>query len=229
MTSLPIPDEPRYVEAHGLAADPASWQRTLGAGGCVGSDDGIEPLICVWGDAPVADVVALANEHPAHALLVPRERTDLVEALRGAGRAVTRAVLHTHPDPDAMPDYEGAAPLPADADLSNLPAELREELDEVRSQRTIWAAWVDGEPVSFAYAPTFSARWFDVSVDTVPGARQLGLATIVSAAMIRAERAQGREPVWGALEDNVASLRLARRLGFEPVDELWVAAPRESE
>lgn len=228
MTALPLPDEPRYVEAHGLAAEPTSWQRALGAGGCVGSDDGSEPLICVWGDAPVDEVVALANEHPEHALLLPRERTDLVDALRSAGREVTRAILHTHPDPDALPDYEGAAPLPIDVDLSGLPAELRHELDAVRAHRTIWATWVDGEPVSFAYAPTHSAKWFDVSVDTVPGARQLGLATIVASTMIRAERAQGREPVWGALEDNVASLRLASRLGFEPVDELWVAEPRES-
>jgi len=65
-----------------------------------------------------------------------------------------------------------------------------------------------------------------VSVDTLASARQLGLATIVAAAMIDAERAAGREPVWGADEHNLASLALAKRLGFEPVDELWVAAAR---
>jgi hypothetical protein len=31
--------------------------------------------------------------------------------------------------------------------------------------------------------------------------------------------------VWGADEENLASLRLARRLGFTAVDELWVAPP----
>ena len=71
-----------------------------------------------------------------------------------------------------------------------------------------------------------STRWFDVSVDTLPGARQLGLATIVAAALIRDERAHGREPVWGADEANHASLRLANRLGFVAVDELWVSPPR---
>jgi L-amino acid N-acyltransferase YncA len=76
---------------------------------------------------------------------------------------------------------------------------------------------------AFAYAPWRSATYFDVSVDVIPGARQLGLATIVAAAMIHAERAAGRQPVWGADEGNAASLRLARRLGFEPVDELWVS------
>jgi L-amino acid N-acyltransferase YncA len=59
----------------------------------------------------------------------------------------------------------------------------------------------------------------------IPAARQLGLGTLVAAAMIRDERARGREPVWGADEANIASLRLAKRLGFAPVDEIWVAPP----
>jgi hypothetical protein len=57
----------------------------------------------------------------------------------------------------------------------------------------------------------------------VIGARQIGLATIVAAAMIRHERAAGREAVWGADEGNTASLGLAKRLGFVAVDEIWVA------
>ena len=82
---------------------------------------------------------------------------------------------------------------------------------------------LDGLPVSFAYAPWRSARWFDISVETLAGARQLGLTRIVAAAMIQDERAQGREPVWSAGEGNHASLRLAHGLGFVQVDELWVA------
>lgn len=96
---------------------------------------------------------------------------------------------------------------------------------ELRGQR-VWTAYVDGAPMSFAHASWRSPRLFDVSVDTLPGARQLGLATIVAAAMIRDERAQGREPVWGADEGNHASLRLAKRLGFVPVDEIWVVSPQ---
>jgi hypothetical protein len=42
--------------------------------------------------------------------------------------------------------------------------------------------------------------------------------------MIRAERALGREPVWGAADGNHASLRLAARLGFVAVDALWVCS-----
>ena len=89
----------------------------------------------------------------------------------------------------------------------------------------IWSVYVDGEAAAFAYAPWRSATLFDVSVDVVPGARQLGLGTIVAAAMIRDEQSRGRAPVWGADEGNLASLRLAHRLGFTAVDEIWVAPP----
>lgn len=211
---LPVPDEPRWVEAHGIAADPASWQRALGAGAIVGND--AAALAVVYGDADVDALRALALPH---VLLVDARVAD---ALR-PHRVVGRAILHTLPDVDALPDYEGALLLPADAPLDHLPAPLARELRAAHAP--IWCAYVDGLPVAFAYAPWRSARWFDVSVDTLPGARQLGLGTIVATAMIRDERARGREPVWGADEDNAASLRLAARLGFVATDELWVAAP----
>lgn len=208
---LDLPDEPRWVEAHGIAADPASWQRALGTGGAVGSDRA--RLVVAYGEVDPALLHALAAEFASHTFLVVTE--ELAATL---GRRACRAILHTLPEPDALPDLEGAVLLP---DVSQVPSPLADELRDAR----VWAAYVDGTPVSFAYAPWRSARWFDVSVDTLSGSRQLGLATIVASAMIRDERAQGREPVWGADENNAASLRLARRLGFVAADELWVAAP----
>ena len=214
---LELPDVPRWVEAHGIAADPASWRRELDGGFAVGSASA--RLIVAAGDVDADDVVALARELADHTLLFAIERADVHAALR-ATRRVARAILHTLDEP--LLDLEGAEPLPPEASLAHLPAPLAAELAAAR--HPIWSAWVAGEPVSFAYAPWRSAKWFDVSVDTLPGARQLGLATLVATAMIRDERAAGREPVWGADEDNTASLRLARKLCFSPVDEIWVAA-----
>jgi len=223
---LALPDVPRWIEAHGLAADPASWRRELGAGFAVGNDRA--RLIVVAGDADAAALAALAREQLHHTLLVAIERADLAAA---TGRRVERALLHTLPDaggppqPTDRPDADaGAVALPADASLAHLPPALADELDAARPHRTIWTVFLDGLPVSFAYAPWRSARWFDVSVDTLPEARQLGLGRIVAAAMIRDERALGRAPVWGADEGNAASLRLAHALGFVEVDQLWVAA-----
>jgi hypothetical protein len=220
VTPLQLPDEPRWVEAHGIAGDPTSWRRELGDGFAVGNDTA---KLVVISETTSSGVVELAREYPKHTLLVVTE--ELAAGLRTAGRDVDRAILHTLPDPDGLPDLEGAVPLPDDASLAHLPAALAEELGAARGKHAIWTAYVDGQPVAFAYAPWRSARWFDVSVDTLASARQLGLATIVASAMIRQERAAGREPVWGADEGNTASLRLAKRLGFMAVDELWVAAP----
>jgi GNAT acetyltransferase-like protein len=217
---LALPDLPRWIEAHGIAADPASWRRALGDGFAVGSD--AARLVVVAGEADAAAVAALAREVPRHTMLFAIERADLAQA---SGRGVVRARLHTLPDDaDDLAGLDGAAVLPPDVSLAHVPAPLADELAMVRAHHTIWTAFLDGVPVSFAYAPWRSPQWFDVSVDTLAGSRQLGLGRIVAAAMIRDERARGRAPVWGADEDNAASLRLARSLGFVAVDALWVAA-----
>jgi len=206
--AIAVPDDPRWIEAHGIAADPTSWSRGYAVG-----NPRAKLIVIV---APGGDLAALAREFPDHAILSPDEATA-----RATGRPSGKAILHTLPDPDGLPDLEGAALL-GDAPLDGVPPALAAELSVADR---VWAAWVDGVPVAFAYAPWRSARWFEVSVDVLPGARQLGLGTLVAAAMIRDERAAGREPVWGADEDNAASLRLAKRLGFAPVDELWVSPP----
>ena len=184
----------------------------------VGSD--AAQLVVVIGDADPAGIAALAREVPRYTMLCAIERADLAAA---TGRDVVRALLHTLPDPDGLPMLEGAVPLPDGVSLAHLPEPLAEELGAVRGRRTIWSAVLDGVPVAFAYAPWRSAAWFDVSIDTLASARQLGLGRLVAAAMIRDERALGREPVWGADEGNLASQRLAHSLGFVKVDELWVA------
>jgi len=219
--ALALPDVPRWIEAHGIARDPEGWRHELRGGFAIGHD-GVK-LVVVAGEADANAVAALARERIGYTILFAIEREDVVAALAAIGRTSERAILHTLPDPDRLPDYEGAAPL-GDGGLDGVSPALAAELAWARSRGPVWAAWLDGEAASFAYAPWRSEKWFDVSVDTVPGARQLGLATIVAAAMIRGERALGREPVWGADEGNAPSLRLARRLGFEPVDELWVCA-----
>ena len=201
--TLALPDLPRWIEAHGIASDPESWSRD----GAVGS---VRAKLCViTGDADLAE---LRRAFPDYTILT----TEPPALVHG------RALLHTLPDPHSLPELEGAVPL-GDAPLDHVPAALAAELRAATT--TVWTVLVDGLPMCFAYAPWRSTTYFDVSVDTLPGARQLGLGTLVAAQMIRDERAQGREPVWGADEANVASLRLAHRLGFIEVDALYVIPP----
>lgn len=204
--SLALPDVPRWVEAHGIAADPQSWR----AGGAIGSERA--KLGVIIGDADLAE---LRRGHPDYTFLAMEPPTV----------AHGRALLHTLPDPTTLPEFEGAVPL-GDVTLDHLPPALAAELRAATT--TVWTVFVDGAPACFAYAPWRSAAYFDVSVDTLPGARQLGLGTLVAAAMIRHERAQGREPVWGADEHHHASLHLAQRLGFTQVDALYVIPPETS-
>jgi len=209
--TLALPDLPRWVEAHGIAADPASWRRELGAGFALGSDRA--RLIVIAGEVERAALYALADEFRQHAILV------------GEGIGGERAILHTLPEPEALTELEGAMLLEPVAPLDHLQPSLVEELRSTTER--VWCAWVDELPVAFAYAPWRSEKWFDVSVDVDPSARQLGLGTLVATALILDERARGREPVWGADEENYASLALAKKLGFVPCDELWVIPPRE--
>ena len=208
MTPLELAEDlPRWVEA-----------RAMLLAGEEAIPDGRGFLVT---DGRLAVLLGDARSEPrdAETVLIAIEREEVARGFEQRGWLVERALLHTLPDPDALPEDEGASELPPDADLSHLPEPLAAEL---RRAAQVHAAWVDGLPVSFAYAPWRTERWFDVSVDTVASARQLGLATRVAAAMIRAEREAGREPVWGAGEDNLASLRLAARLGFVACDALWV-------
>ncbi len=208
------PDEPRWVEARAMLLAGAI-ARPCGAGFTVADDD--QRLIVALGDI---DEDALVIP-PGYTLLCAIERTALAARLRAE-----KAILHTLPDPDALPDDEGAVAVAPGAALAldHLPAPLAAEIVRAHATGVVHVAFVDGQAVSFASAPWHTERWFDVSIDTAPSARQLGLATRVAAAMIRAERAAGRSPVWGAAESNVASLALARRLGFEAVDALWVCS-----
>lgn len=211
-------DVPRWVEGNALLADPQAWR----AAGCVGSD--ADQLIVVLDAAVAAKPIAtMAARYPAYAILTPDPA--IAQELRAA-RDVGRVALHICDDPSQVLDPEGVFVLPDAADLSHLDPALAAELARARARaRPIHAAIVDDVLAAFAYAPWRTAAWFDISVDVIPPARQLGLGTLVAAALIRAEVALGRAPVWGAAEDNLASLRIAARLGFRAVDHLYVAAP----
>lgn len=197
--TLDLPDVPRWVEAHGIAADQAHWRLDFDRGYALGHDGA--RLVVVIGEPSLPDLPT----------------THSIIAATPFPRA-TRAIIHTLDG--EPPEHEGGVLLPSDAPL---PDYLAAELAWAQSRGPVYACYLDGRPAAFAYAPWRSGKYFDVSVDVVPDARQLGLGTIVASALIHAEKP--RLPVWGADEHNAASLRLAKNLGFTPVDELWVAPP----
>ncbi len=214
-----LPDEPRWVEAHGLWAEPDSWIERWPGGAMLGNAAAQLAVVCGQVDGTRAR--ALAAQHCELVVLsAPEAELEL------PGRRREPAILHALDDGEGVhsPGELVAALTPSDS-LAHVPAALARELAWALQRRAVWAAWVEGLPVAFAYASWRSPRHFDVSVETIRGYRQLGLGRLVAQALVADELARGRAAVWGATADNTPSLRLAASLGFVEIDRLCVHAP----
>lgn len=112
------------------------------------------------------------------------------------------------------------------ADIPDRHAVLRDELlVEARAGTPVFAAFAGQQPAAFCYAGSVTERWWDISIDTLEPFRRQGYAAQCVAHVIQHMTEQGRMPVWGALESNTASARLATKLGFNPVDTIIVFSP----
>jgi RimJ/RimL family protein N-acetyltransferase len=137
-----------------------------------------------------------------------------------------RAVLHLLGDspslpvvPDGMVRFLGEEEVTS---LTGLSDELAEELTVAAKLTQIAATIVDHKPVSFCYAGSITETLWDISIDTCEEYRNRGLAALCVSFLIDHYGRQGKRPVWGAFESNTASMKLAAKLGFVPVDELYV-------
>lgn len=141
------------------------------------------------------------------------------------------ATIHTLGATPSLPEVPAGTvrALASDevAALTGLPPELREELLAAwQSGTPIAAAFADGRPVAFCYPGSVTERWWDVSIDTLEPYRRQGYASRCAAWCMAQMARHGRQPVWGALVSNLASARLAAKLGFEPVDRVFVFTRR---
>ena len=103
-----------------------------------------------------------------------------------------------------------------------LPLALKAELLIAARNTQVAATIVDRLPVSFCYAGSETETLWDISIDTLEGFRGRGYAVMCIAYLIHEMKKQDKQPVWGALESNRASIRLAKKLFFEPMDSLFV-------
>ncbi len=108
------------------------------------------------------------------------------------------------------------------SEWAGIPAELREELLAAEEETPVFAAFAAEKPAAFCYAGAVTERLWDLSIDTLEPFRRQGFATICAAFVIEHMRVSGREPVWGSLASNIASARLAAKLGFVPADAVAV-------
>jgi GNAT superfamily N-acetyltransferase len=213
-----VPDIERWVEIRSMLLG--------GEASTLGTPDGglvIDSSLYIAGVVgwPDDQVIAAAVEilMPDAEILVPPEAVDHVVAALGV---VTRerAVLHRLRSALPPSDHIGVGVTPVDSQLlGSLPPQLASE-----AEGAAWAAVrrVDGQAVSLCTAWWLTETLWDVGVDTLEDHRRQGHARACFLALEQRLRSRSLQPVWGALEENAASLAMAASLGFEPVDELWV-------
>lgn len=107
-------------------------------------------------------------------------------------------------------------------EMTILPPDLKEELVEASEYSPVSAAFADNNPVSFCYAGSQTESLWDISIDTLEEFRNRGFASTAVAYLIEHMSRQDKQPVWGAEEINVASMKLAAKLGFVVVDRIMV-------
>lgn len=231
-----LPDTPRFLETRGMLLE-----------GCelLGVEEGdAGPSFVARGLYPEGELVSVMG-HPAAGAVV-----EAVSRNWGSGAIIAMPenaalVTRTLPDWEMRPTIlhllgeDGLTPTPEDEArlLSSqdepfvlppaLPVDLRVELeDAIRRGTPLAASFVEGVPVSFCYVASETERLWDVAIDTIEGHRRRGHAACCAAFMVRHMReTTSKEPVWGALETNAASMGLAASLGFVPVDRYFVLEP----
>lgn len=140
---------------------------------------------------------ALAYEVPVHPGRIELERTDV--------RVVTHASL---------------------ARVEGLSPGLHEELERALLRWLVVAAHTEfGQLASFCYAAWPTETLWDVAIETLEPHRRQGHAAAAVKFLVDRMWERRKRPVWGALESNTASLALAKKLGFRPVDTLFVMHP----
>jgi GNAT superfamily N-acetyltransferase len=229
--ALQLPDEPRWLETRALLLSgfaELTGGTTIRAGFVARIVHDAISAIAVVGCPPPASIVGATDGTTAMTPIIAQvDNADHVDgALRhavGPSWRGERAVLHrlmVDGGLPALPSGLDVRLLRPDDSLDHLPPGLRYEIGEARKMASVGAVIVDGTAASFCYPVWRTETLWDISIDTLEEHRGKALGSRAVRFMIDVMRREGREPVWGALESNSASLRLAAKLGFRPVDAL---------
>ena len=108
-----------------------------------------------------------------------------------------------------LPDLDLLESMPGVAETSGFgsPQKLLEE-------GFVACAIVSGQIVSIAHTYARTTHHADIGVHTLETWRGQGFATAAASIVARCIQEAGQTPVWSTGEDNWASLRVARKLGF---------------
>ncbi len=222
MVRREVPDTPATLEYRVIACQQDSTAYRSGSGLLL--VEARRGLLGALGEIDPHDIAQIQLKHDLHCELLADVPAHL--ALQNL-IACQRARICTLAAPWQLPrtsnDQLTIRPLSSEDRTNHVPGELREEIRGAHDAGRVFAGFVDGRAVSFAYA-LMTETLADVSIDTLSEYRNRGIGRAVVATLIDELVAVGKTPVWGAVESNLASLQLAEILGFTaPAGELFVA------
>jgi hypothetical protein len=221
-----LPDLPRWVAARGML---------LARRGLALDVDEACRVVCGRKDHLVVPVtIALSAQLETVAMReVPGGSIVLQDIMLPAARYflpewnAEPATVFTLPDDKAkswpLPEWPTAPLTTAQLESAeHVPGPLRDRLVDASTRMPVWGASLDGRPAAFGYASLSTEAWFEISVETLEPARRRGLGRAAAMGIIVDGLLRGHRPVLSCVRGNEAANGLARRLGFEPVDMLWV-------
>ncbi|MYD52168.1 MAG: GNAT family N-acetyltransferase [Dehalococcoidia bacterium] len=102
---------------------------------------------------------------------------------------------------------------------------MRGDVEIVLREGFVAGAVVDDRLVSVAHTNAITERYADIGVFTHEDFRNRGYSTAAASIVASAIQKSGRTPVWSCGEDNLASLRVAAKVGFTEVSRRTYVIP----
>lgn len=132
-------------------------------------------------------------------------------------------------------EYNKTADLPQNCTLKAIDKEL---LSKIKGRITPFFSWndeneflekgkgfcivSDNNVASWAFTAAISDNEIDIGVETSEKYQHKGFAAIVAKAMLEYILSENKRPVWACHYQNLASAKLAKKLGFDKIAECYV-------
>lgn len=137
--------------------------------------------------------------------------------------------------------YNEPLALPNNCEIKVIDSEL---ISKIHGRITPYFSWSSAEDflskgkgycvvindtvAAWAFSAAISDEEIDIGVETNENYRGMGLATIVSVAMINYILAENKKPVWACHSQNTASTKLAKKIGFKKVSKCSIIKNKET-
>ena len=133
-----------------------------------------------------------------------------------------RAVTHFHPEVRLLTVDDRAL---FDGVPDDLKPGMRGDVEIVLREGFVAGAVVDNNIVSVAHTNAITERYADIGVFTHQDYRNRGYSTAAASIVAASIQRSGRMPVWSCGEDNLASLRVAAKVGFIEISRRTYVIP----